>query len=93
MVVTLELPDDLATSLEQEAERAGVPLPELALRKLRRPAPKAEEVRTGADLIAYCEAEGVFGPWDWVEDSQAFARSLRAEAESRGRHTDGAVGQ
>ena len=84
MSLTLELPPDLVTALEDEAARQGLSLPEYAVHLLasatRAPAP----LRTGGDLVAYWQAEGVAGSRPDIADSQAHARGLRARAERRG---------
>lgn len=80
---TLELPDELADALTDEAARAGMTLPDYAIRLLStRPAPA--EVRTGQDLVAFWRAEGLIGTRPDVTDSQAHARTLREQAEHRG---------
>ena len=80
---TLELPDDLATALTAEATRLGLSLPEYAARVLAA-RPLAPAIRTGADLVAYWQAEDVIGSRPDITDSQAHARTLREQAQRRG---------
>lgn len=82
MPQTLELPDDLASALSAEASRLGMTLPDYAVPLLASARPPA--VRTGADLVAYWQAEGVTGTRPDITDSQAEARRLRAAAETCG---------
>ena len=65
--------------------RLGLPLPEYALRLLaggRAPGPAP---RTGAELLAYWEGEGLFGTRPDIVDSPAHARTLREQAQRRAR--------
>ncbi|HEX6900290.1 MAG TPA: hypothetical protein VF789_11275 [Thermoanaerobaculia bacterium] len=41
--------------------------------------------RTGADLVAYWQAEGLVGTRPDIADSQAHAREIRRQAERRER--------
>jgi hypothetical protein len=82
--LTLELPPDLAAALSDEAARQGLSLPEYAIRLLAAAPRTPTPVRTGSDLVAYWQAEGVAGSRPDVTDSQAHARDLRARAERRG---------
>jgi hypothetical protein len=83
--VTLELPDDLISALQAEADRQGLSLSEYAARLLAGACPGAEAVRTGADLVAYWQAAGVIGSRPDVTDAPAQARILRDRASRRGR--------
>ena len=84
MSKTVELPDDLADALSGEAAKAGMSLSEYAVRLLATVHPPAENVRTGADLVAYWQAEGVIGSCPDLPDSQEYARQLRDRAQRRG---------
>lgn len=81
---TVELPDDLADALTEEASRAGLSLPDYALRLLATARPAARAVRCGADLVAYWRDEGLVGSRPELPDSPGHARSLRGQAERRG---------
>ncbi len=84
MPLTVELPDDLADALTGEAARAGMSLPDYAVRLLAAARPPAVTVRTGADLVAYWQVEGLIGGRADVADSRAEARRLREQAQRRG---------
>jgi hypothetical protein len=77
MPQTVELPDDLADALSGEAVKAGLSLSEYAVRLLETVHPAAEGVRTGSELVAYWQAEGVVGSRPDLSDSQEHARQLR----------------
>jgi len=81
---TVELPDDLAEALTQEASRLGLSLPDYAVRLLTSARPSAASVRSGADLVAFWRAEGLVGSRPDIADSQTEARRLREQAQRRG---------
>jgi hypothetical protein len=83
MSLTLELPQDLEQELEKEAGRLGLPLSEYALRVLAMGRFMKETPKTGADLVAYWQDEGLVGPRSDIQDSQEHARRLRREVERR----------
>ncbi len=86
MVLTLELPRDLERKLAAEATRLGLPLQEVALRRLGEEPVSAETIpKNGAELVAYWRQEGVIGSRPDIEESQAYARELRRQAERRSR--------
>jgi hypothetical protein len=80
MSLTLELPADLAAALEAEAGRLGLSLGDYALQLLASAGPRPAEVRTGADLVAYWQREGLIGTRPDIADSPAHARALRQTA-------------
>ncbi len=82
MPQTVELPDDLADALTDEASRLGWSLPDYAVRLLTtvRPSPA---VRSGADLVAFWRAEGLVAGRPDIADSQSEARRLREQAQRR----------
>ena len=84
MGLTLELPPELATALSDEASRRGVSLPEYAVSLLAESHPGGATLQNGADLVAYWQREGVIGSRPDIVDSQAHARMLREQAQSRG---------
>ncbi len=86
MTLTLELPQELERQLSVEARRLGLPLEQVALRRLHE-APVATESspRDGAELVAYWRREGVIGSRPDIENSQAHARDIRRQAERRAR--------
>jgi hypothetical protein len=84
MPQTVELPDDLAGALSDEADRLGMSLPDYAVRLLTAARPAVTSVRTGADLVAFWQSEGLAGSRPDIADSQARARQLREQAQRRG---------
>jgi hypothetical protein len=85
LTLTLELPAELETELAAEAERLRLPLAEYVLRVLaigRLPNPMP---RTGAEVVAYWEREGLLGTRSDITDPSGHARALRAKAEKRER--------
>jgi hypothetical protein len=85
MSLVLDLPPELETELAAEAADLGLPLPEYALRLLaggRRPHPTP---RTGAELLAYWQGEGLVGTRPEIAEAPAHARALREQAQRRAR--------
>jgi hypothetical protein len=83
---TIQLPDDLAKSLSDDATRAGMSLDDYAIRLLtlqKLPTPPVVPL-TGADLVSYWSSEGLIGTRSDITDSSAYARSVREAAERRG---------
>ena len=82
MVLTLELPQDLEKQLALEAERAGLPLEQYALRLLQ--GGKSEtRLKAGAQVVDFWRREGLLGSLSEVDDSQEYARQIRHRAEHR----------
>jgi hypothetical protein len=93
MSILLDLPLNLEDELSAEASQLDLPLPEYILQVLSvRPA-IGHPPQTGAELVAYWQAEGVIkSRWSTTDrrssditDSQTHARNLRHEAETRNR--------
>lgn len=84
MPQTVELPDDLASALSEEARRMGMSLPDYAVRLLTAARPTVTPVRTGVDLVAFWRSEGLIGTRPEIADSSAHARRLREQAQRRG---------
>ena len=85
MRLVLDLPSELETELTAEAACLGLSLPEYALHLLaggRGPSPAP---RTGAELLAYWQGEGLVGTRPEGADSPAHARALREQAQRRAR--------
>jgi hypothetical protein len=77
MSILLDLPLNLEDELSAEASQLDLPLPEYILQVLSvRPA-IAHSPQTGAELVAYWQAEGVIKSRSDITDSQAHARNLR----------------
>lgn len=70
-------------AVRQEARR-GLPPTEYAVRVLAEGRVADVMPRTGAELVAYWEREGVIGSRPDIVDPEAYARSLRRQAETRG---------
>ena len=84
MPQTVELPDDLAGTLSDEAQRIGMSLSDYAVHLLTAARPAVASVRTGADLVAYWQSEGLIGTRPEIADGPAHARQLREQAQRRG---------
>jgi hypothetical protein len=84
MPQTVELPDDLANALTDEASRLGLSLPDYAVRLLTAARPSTVSVSCGADLVAFWRAEGLVGSRPDIADSQSEARRVRHQAQNRG---------
>jgi hypothetical protein len=84
MPQTIELPDDLAAALTDEASRLGLSLPDYAVRLLTSARPSVPSVHSGADLVSFWRAEGLVGSRPDIADSQSEARRLRDQAQRRG---------
>lgn len=86
MSLTIELPDELAAALTDDAARAGMSLPDYATHLLTAARPIAPPARSPAELVAYWCAEGLIGDRpDIPENVPEYARQLREQAERRGR--------
>jgi hypothetical protein len=85
MSLVLDLPPDLETELTAEAARQGIPLPDYVLRLLATCRSTLPAPRTGAELLAYWQNEGLIGTRTDINDSQAHSRKLREQAEKRSR--------
>jgi hypothetical protein len=85
VTITLDLPQELEHKLTEEAEQLGLSLPEYALRVLAASGLAGMMPRTGAELVAYWQREGVIGSRPEISDSPAHARRIRATAQQRQR--------
>lgn len=83
MPQTIDLPDDLADALTDEASRLGMSLTDYAVRLLASSRTSPTSVRNGADLLAFWQAEGLVGSRPDIVDSQSYARELREQAQRR----------
>ncbi len=61
MAITLDLPDELEAALSDEADRLNLPLGEYIVRLLMTAQPQQTMPRTGAELVAYWQREGLIG--------------------------------
>jgi hypothetical protein len=85
MSIRLDLPLDLENELSTEASQLNLPLSEYILRVLSVRPVLNNPPQTGAELVAYWQAQGVINSRPDITDSQAHARHLRYEAETRSR--------
>ncbi|MEH2374101.1 hypothetical protein [Nostoc sp.] len=85
MNINLDLPPELENELCIEASRLNLPLSEYILQILSVRQVLANPPKTGAELVAYWQSEGVINSRSDITDSQAYARKLRHEAQTRER--------
>ncbi len=85
MRIILDLPQELERELSLEAAQLGLPLAEYALRLLATGRTVGNIPKTGAELLAYWQNEGLIGTRPDIADSQKHAREIRAAAEKRTR--------
>ncbi|MDZ8053207.1 MAG: hypothetical protein RMX68_013125 [Aulosira sp. ZfuVER01] len=85
MSIHLDLPPELEKELFYEASQLNLTLSEYILRVLTLRQILPNPPKTGAELVAYWQSEGVINSLPDITDSQAYARNLRHEAETRER--------
>ncbi len=85
MSITVDLPADLESKLTSRASERGLSLPDYVLELLGRDAGVTEQVKNGAELVAYWQQEGLIGTRPDIADSQAHARAILENAERRSR--------
>ncbi len=83
MSILLDLPVELERELSTEAARLNLPLSDYILHVLSIKPLLANPPKTGAELVAYWQREGVIHSRPDIIDSQTHARQLRHEAETR----------
>jgi hypothetical protein len=83
MTLTLDLPPKLVDELATEAARLNLSVSEYATRVLSGDRILRAAPRTGADLVAYWQEEGLVGTRPEITDSESYARDLRRKAEQR----------
>lgn len=71
MSITLDLPKELENELAAEAAELGLSLPEYGVRILAAGSLRSAQPKTGAQLVSYCQGEGLIGSRPDVTDSQA----------------------
>jgi hypothetical protein len=86
MSITLTLPSELENQLMTEATQVGLSLAQYIQQRLSIRKTAESQPRTGLELVAYWQTEGLFGSRPEISDSQCHARTLRAQVENR---TDG----
>ncbi|MEH2281148.1 MAG: hypothetical protein V7K90_07350 [Nostoc sp.] len=85
MNINLNLPSELENELHAEACKLNLPLSEYILRILFTRKSVDNLPKTGAELVTYWENEGVINSHPDITDSQAYARELRRQTETRER--------
>ncbi|MEH2056615.1 MAG: hypothetical protein V7K97_10765 [Nostoc sp.] len=85
MSINLNLPSELENELHTEASQLNLPLSEYILRILFTRKSVDNLPKTGAELVTYWQNEGVINSRPDITDSQAYARELRHQAETRER--------
>jgi hypothetical protein len=83
--INLDLSPELEKELSQEASQMNLTLSEYIIRVLSLRQMIPNPPKTGAELVAYWQNEGVINSRADIQDSQAYARQLRHEAETRQR--------
>lgn len=83
MSLVLNLPTELETELSAQADRLGLPLGDYVLRLLAGGHVAPSQLRTGAELVAFWQREGLVGTRSDLIDSPAHARVLREQAQKR----------
>jgi hypothetical protein len=83
MNISLDLPPELESELSTEALQLNLSLSEYILRILSIRQVLSNPPKTGAELVAYWEREGVISSRPDITHSQAHARKLRHKAETR----------
>jgi hypothetical protein len=85
MSITIDIPDELASELAAEARRQGLPLSDYVVKLLAAGRTTAALPKTGAELVAFWQEQGVVGSRPDITDSQAHASDIRRQAEQRRR--------
>jgi hypothetical protein len=83
MTLNLNLPQELENILCAEASQLNLSLSEYILHLLYERQTLKSLPKTGEELVAYWQREGVIGSRLDIADSQEYARQLRHEAERR----------
>jgi hypothetical protein len=79
----IDLPPDLEAELEAEAVQLRLPLPEYVVRVIAVGRPPSPMPRTGAEVVAYWEREGLIGTRTDITDPTEHVRALREKAERK----------
>ena len=83
MEINLEIPNELKQELSQEASQINLSLSDYILHLLSARKVSNETQKTGKDLIAYWQKEGLINCRSDIKNSQEYARKIRYEAEHR----------
>lgn len=77
MSITIELPSELENELSKEASKLNLSLSDYILRILLIRPVLQNLPKTGAELVAYWEQQGVINSRPDITDSQEYVRKLR----------------
>ncbi len=83
MTIELDLPPDLECKLTSNASQAGLSLREYVLRLLDREANDRPAAKTGAEVVAYWQKEGLIGTRTAITDSAERARNILLQVERK----------
>lgn len=83
MSITLDIPEYLAGELTAEAKRLGLPLSDYVVTLIATGRIAGSLPKTGAELVAYWQEQGIVGSRPDIADSEAHARAVRQQAEQR----------
>jgi hypothetical protein len=83
--INLELPPELEHELNTEASQLNLTLSEYIIHLISARTILVNPPKTGVELVAYWQSEGIINSRTDITDSQAYARNLRHEAENRKR--------
>jgi hypothetical protein len=85
MSITLDIPEELASELAAEARQLGLPLSDYVVKLLAAGRTTGSPPKTGAELVAFWQEQGIVGSRPDIADSTAHAREIRHAAEQRAR--------
>lgn len=85
MSITLDIPEGLVSELATEAQRLGLPLSDYVVTLLATGRTADSLSKTGAEVVAFWQEQGIVGSRPEIADSQIHARQLRRQAEQRQR--------
>ena len=85
MSITLDIPEGLVSELAAEAQQLGLPLSDYVVTLLATGRTTGFLPKTGAELVAYWQEQGIVGSRPDISDSQAYARDVRRQVEQRSR--------
>jgi hypothetical protein len=85
MSLVLDLPAELEADLAAEATHLGLSLPEYVLQLLAAGRRPSLGPRTGTELLAYWQDQGLVGTRTDITEAPAHARALREQGQKRGR--------
>ncbi|EAZ89557.1 hypothetical protein [Crocosphaera chwakensis] len=83
MKINIEIPKELEQELSQEASQINLSLSDYVIHLLLTRKVLNETPKTGKDLIAYWQQEGLINCRSDIKNSQEYARQIRYEAEHR----------